>query len=145
MAGLLTTVGNYNARGAENVDKRLFDILRKAAERSGRRVELFSGYRPGSKGKHGSGQATDVRLFDEQGRPLANYQDPKTFREYEKFAQDARRAQQELYPDLNNNMRWGGYFSGPKGKYGALDTMHFDLGGGPNLGMVGGNWEGGSL
>ena len=54
-----------------------------------------------------------------------------------------RMVQMEKYPELADQFRWGGYFSGPKGKYGAADLMHFDLGGGNGLGMAGGSWEGG--
>ena len=49
--------------------------------------------------------------------------------------------QMEKYPDLAQNFRWGGYFSGGKGKYGAMDLMHFDLGGSDTLGMAGGSWD----
>jgi hypothetical protein len=84
-----------------------------------------------------------VRLTDlATGKALANYQDPSTFRAYEQFAQVARQVQMEKYPELANQFRWGGYFSGGRGKYGAMDQMHFDLGGG-RVGMGGGSWENG--
>ena len=141
--GSFSTVGNFVARGANNVDARLVDILRTAAERSGMRAEAYSGYRPGDPRFHGKGLATDVRLFDEKGNLLPNYQNSASFRSYEEFAQNARMVQMEKYPELANQFRWGGYFSGPKGKYDAADLMHFDLGGGSGLGMAGGSWENG--
>jgi hypothetical protein len=61
---------------------------------------------------------------------------------FTKLAQNARKIQHDLHPELDKKLRWGGYFGGAKGKYGAMDTMHFDLGG-EHLGMAGGSWEGG--
>lgn len=140
--GSFKEVGNYVARGADKVDPRLHDILKSAAERSGYRVEAFSGYRPGDKRFHGKGLATDVQIIDPKtGKPLPNYQDAASFRDYETYAQEARRVQLEKYPELGEQFRWGGYFGGRKGDYGALDTMHFDLGGSKRLGMSGGSWE----
>jgi len=140
-------VGNFVARGKERVDPRLRRILEEAARRSGRRVEAFSGYRPGDKGKHGKGQATDIRLYDDQGKPIPNYQNAQGFHDYEQFAKVARQVQQELYPDMNDQFRWGGYFGldprTGRPRYGTMDLMHFDVGGGPGLGMRGGSWEGG--
>jgi hypothetical protein len=43
------------------------------------------------------------------------------------------------HPELAKNFRWGGYFSGDYGKYGAQDTMHIDLG--PTSMMGAGSWE----
>lgn len=140
--GSFTGVGNFLARGAGNVDARLTDILKTAAERSGMKVQAFSGYRPGDKRFHGKGLATDVNLIGPDGRPLPNYQNPASFRSYEKFAQQARLVQMEKYPELEKDFRWGGYFGGKKGKYGAMDQMHFDLGG-RRAGMGGGSWENG--
>jgi hypothetical protein len=123
------------------VDPRLLDILQQAAAGSPYDVRFTSGLRPGDKRFHGRGLATDVGLVDPiTGQMLDNYQDPSTFRAYEEFAQRARLIQMEQYPDLAEEFRWGGYFSGPKGNYGALDSMHFDLGGG-RVGMGGGSWE----
>lgn len=132
-------VGNYK----QGVDPRLSDILNQAALRTnGYQVQAFSGYRPGDPRFHGQGLATDVRLIDPTtGQALLNYQDPATFRAYEQFAQNARMVQMQKYPELNDQFRWGGYFSGPPGKYGAMDQMHFDLGGSNRLGMAGGTWE----
>jgi hypothetical protein len=133
------TVGNYKP----GVDPRLSDILSTAAsEVPGYHVEAFSGLRPGDTRQHGKGRAIDVRLVDDlTGQPLNNYQDPSTFRAYEGFAQKAREVQQEKYPELDKDFRWGGYFAGKPGQYGAVDEMHFDLGGLSGLGMAGGSWE----
>lgn len=131
--------GNYKSAG---VDPRLTDILNTAAQRTGGyKVDAISGFRAGDPRLHGQGLATDVQLTDLlSGKKLGNYQDASSFGAYEKFAQTARAVQMEKYPELANDFRWGGYFSGEKGKYGALDTMHFDLGG-SKTGMGGGSWD----
>jgi tape measure domain-containing protein len=135
--------GNFTARGANRVDSRLRDILSKASSESGIKAEAFSGYRPGDPRFHGKGKATDVNLFDANGKKLPNYQSPATFRQYETYAQAAKKVQMRDYPELNDKFRWGGYFGGGKKKYGAMDQMHFDLGGSSKLGMAGGSFEGG--
>lgn len=142
----LQNTSRYNAK----VDPRLRDILDSAAQRfPGYTVQAISGYRPGDKRQHGKHRATDIQLVDKAtGKALPNYQNAKSFRTYEKFAQEARRVQQEKYPELDKAFRWGGYFSGTvknpilgtKSKYGAVDVMHFDLGGLQGLGMLGGSW-----
>ena len=136
--GALGFVGRYKS----GVDPRLTDILQEAASRfPGFKVDATSGYRAGDPRFHGGGLATDVQLTDlASGRLLGNYQDAASFRAYEQFAQVSRQIQMAKYPELADKFRWGGYFSGGPGKYGALDTMHFDLGGG---GMAGGSWAGG--
>jgi hypothetical protein len=138
--GNYAEVGNFNIRGADNTDPRLRSILKEAALRSGVRIEAFSGYRPGSSGEHGKGGAIDVRLYDSAGKSIPNYQTPKSFKAYQAFAEEARKVQKELHPELNDKFRWGGYFSGGKSKYGALDLMHFDTdSNGYKTG--GGTWE----
>lgn len=134
----LSFVGNYK-RG---VDARLTDILDTAAQKfPGYKVDAMSGFRPGDPRFHGKGLATDVQLTDlVSGKLLGNYQDAASFSTYERFAQTARAVQMAKYPELADKFRWGGYFGGGKGKYGALDTMHFDLGG---AGMAGGSWDAG--
>lgn len=141
MAGKLEQVGNFVARGADKVDPRLVDILNRAAEATGMEVQAYSGFRPGDKRQHGKGHATDVRIIGPDGKELPNYQTPESFSAYETLAQAARAIQQKDYPDLDKAFRWGGYFSGDKGKYGAMDLMHFDLGGSDGLGMAGGSWD----
>lgn len=137
----LKQVGNFVARGADRVDPRLLAILEAAAAATNMNVEAYSGFRPGDPRFHGKGHAMDVRIIGPDGKPLANYQDMTHFPTYEKLAQAARQAQMAQHPDLADAFRWGGYFSGGKGKYGALDLMHFDIGGGNGLGMAGGSWE----
>lgn len=143
MAGQFSEVGNFAANGASNVNPALVDILKQAADRTGMQVEAYSGYRPGDPRFHGKGMATDIRIIGPDGKPLPNYQTPETFQTYEQLAQAARQVQMEQYPELANQFRWGGYFGGPKGQYGSMDLMHFDLGGGNGLGMAGGSWENG--
>ena len=82
------------------------------------------------------GLALDIQIIDQDGNRLPNYQNAENFRTYEEFAQVVRRIQLNKYPHLH--LRFGGYFSGHKGKYGALDMMHFDIG---NVPMGGGSWE----
>ena len=122
-------------RGA---DPRLYDLLRESSRYlpEGYSVQFKSGLREGDPRFHGKGMAADIQIVDPSGKPLANYQDPTTFRQYEQYAQSVRALQQQQHPDLP--LRWGGYFSGGKGKYGALDVMHFDTSDGP---MGGGSWE----
>jgi hypothetical protein len=134
--------GLENSGGTMGVDPRLVNILQAAATNfPGYTVKVTSGERKGDPRFHGKGMATDVVLVGPDGKEVPNYQNAQNFRLYEKFAQTARTAQQQMYPDLDKQFRWGGYFSGPKGKYGAGDLMHFDLGGSDTLGMAGGSWE----
>jgi GH24 family phage-related lysozyme (muramidase) len=143
---MMSPGGNFHAQG---VDPRLVSNLTEATRGlpQGWHAQFESGFRQGDKRQHGRGNAVDVALYNEKGERLANYQDPTTFRAYEKFAQDFRAAQQHNNPELNSATRWGGYFSGKTeaqgGPYGAVDLMHFDLGGRQGLGMLGGSWEGG--
>ena len=128
----------------DGVDARLTDIIENAKKSlpEGYTAKIVSGLRPGDRRFHGQGLASDVAIYDPQGRKLGNYQDASTFRQYEQFAQAARRYQMQKYPELAKALRWGGYFGGPAGKYGAMDTMHFDLGG-HRVGMGGGSWSDG--
>lgn len=133
-----------NAAALNGVDPRLVAIMQEAANRSGFQVQATSGFRQGDPRFHGKGLAADFAIIDPvTGQPLPNYQDGASFRSYEYLAQQAKLVQMEQYPELNDRFRWGGYFSGQRGKYGALDTMHFDLGGQPGLGMAGGSWADG--
>jgi hypothetical protein len=149
---MMSPGGRFNAQG---VDPRLLNNITEATRGlpQGWHAQLESGFRNNDPRQHGKGAAVDVALYNEKGERLANYQDPTTFRAYEKFAQDFRAAQQHNNPELDKATRWGGYFSGkavqPGQKYdaehpyGAVDLMHFDLGGREGLGMLGGSWEGG--
>lgn len=134
------TGGRYNGAG---VDPRLTAVLQQAAATSPYQVRMTSGFRPGDKRFHGRGMATDVELIDPAtGEALPNYQDGSSFRAYEQYAQSVYQNAQMTDPDLAGKLRWGGYFSGGKGKYGALDTMHFDTAG-DRVPMGGGSWAGG--
>lgn len=146
MKGQWSEGAKYAAQaGGVSLDPRLVDIMKHTQATTGLKVEAISGVADRAAGttNHSSGRAMDVQLFDkETGKPLGNYQDASSFRQYEQFAQNARQYQMEKYPELSENFRWGGYFSGGK-KYGALDSMHFDLSGKKDLGMAGGSWAGG--
>ncbi|SHF02782.1 Phage-related minor tail protein [Kaistia soli DSM 19436] len=133
---------NYARGSFQQVNDKLKDILQTAASQFPMKVDAISGFRAGDPRFHGQGLATDVQIFDKLGKAIPNYQSGAGFRTYEQFAQTARQVQLEKYPELTDQFRWGGYFSGPKGKYGAADAMHFDLGGN-KVGMGGGSWEGG--
>ena len=108
-------------------------------------VELFSGYRPGDKRFHGKRSAVDVNLIDRKtGAKVPNYQNAESAQAYQAYANKVYERALQNNPELAQKMRWGGYFSGGKDTYGALDLMHFDVGGGPGgTGMAGGSWEGG--
>ena len=127
-----------------HVDPRLRDILDRATPSlpPGWHAEVQSGFRKGDPRFHGRGMAEDIQLYDENGKKVGNYQDPKTFEIYERYAQAAKKAQLAKYPELSKKLRWGGYFGGGRGTYGAMDEMHFDLGG-EEAGMAGGSWAGG--
>jgi hypothetical protein len=138
----LKTVGNYQLGG----DQRRAALIQAAGEASknlppGWRIEAYSGQR--NQGPHSSGGAVDFRLIDPQGHSLPNYQDPKYYGIYEKFAQDTHLVLQKTNPELAAQHRWGGYFSGglgPGGTYGAMDLMHQDFAGGDSR-MAAGQWK----
>ncbi len=138
LGSALGVSGNVNM----GFDAKLKDILSTAALNFPNKVSLISGLRPGDSRFHGQGLAADAKIFGADGKALGNYQDASSFRTYEQFAQTARAVQMQKYPELADDFRWGGYFSGGRGKYGAMDTMHFDLGG-RRAPMGGGSWEGG--
>ena len=124
----------------DNVDPRLVRLI-EGYKYGKYNVRPTSGYRPGDKRQHGGGTAMDVELLDpETGAALANYQDPTTFGAYQQYANALYQHALQTDPELAQKLRWGGYFSGGPGKYGALDLMHFDVGGGA---MGGGSWEAG--
>jgi hypothetical protein len=148
----LKIIGNAASNGANK------DLIKAATEASkhlpeGWRVEAFSGFRKGSHGLHGTNDAVDFAIYDDKGKRLSNYQNPQTFRIYEKFSQDSHKALSTINPELAKLHRWGGYFGGELGgTYGAADLMHQDFGGkrfginqrtGESLGMAAGSWQGG--
>lgn len=124
-----------------NIDPNLLGWLQAAARMSPYRVVAYSGKREGDPRFHGKGQAVDVNLFDPKtGARIPNYQSAEGFAAYQGFANQVRAMQMQANPELAKALRWGGYFSGGKGKYGALDLMHFDTGG-ESVPMGGGSWE----
>jgi hypothetical protein len=131
----------------KGVDPRLVDILQETSKNSEYAVQVISGNDSRNplkikNSQHPKGQAIDIRLVDKKtGQPIPNYQSAEGFRAYEQFAQNAKLYQMHKYPELNQEFRWGGYFSGAKGKYGANDPMHFDVG--TSGAMAGGSFAGG--
>jgi hypothetical protein len=130
----------------DSVDPRLVNLLNQVGGAYGPYgMRLVSGYRPpggqGGQGYHPKGRAVDVELYDKKtGQALKNYQDPQTAAAYQQFANAAYQAAD---PELQKQLRWGGYFrEGGPGSYGALDLMHFDTGG-LETPMAGGSWAGG--
>jgi muramidase (phage lysozyme) len=130
----------------DNVDPGLLQLLQQVGGSYGpNKVNITSAYRPGDPRFHGQGKALDVQLSDPStGAALANYQDASTAQAYQAFANTVYQQAMKENPELAEKLRWGGYFSGGAGKYGALDLMHFDVGGGAGgMGMAGGSWQGG--
>jgi hypothetical protein len=106
-------------------------------------VQANSGYRPGDRRQHGRGQAIDIQLIDPKGTALGNYHDtPQNFGVYQQYANALYQQALKTNPELAQQLRWGGYFSGGPGRYGALDLMHFDTAA-QKIGMAGGSWAGG--
>ena len=104
---------------------------------------LRSGQLGRTKGEHAGGNAVDINLIDRRnGERLTDYQtrDPVVFKAYQDNANQFHQFLQQNYPDLAEVHRWGGYFSGPAGVYGAQDIMHHDIGGARH-GMAGGSWN----
>lgn len=129
-----------------SINPALLSILQTAAAAAPptiSKVEAFSGKTGRSTGtaNHPSGRAVDITLYDQSGKKLDNCygnpfgvhsaSDKAAFQTYEQFAQVARQTQEQLYPSLADNFRWGGYF---QGGVNPGDTMHFDLSGGLSKG-----------
>lgn len=136
----MATVRRSN-RFNPNIDPALLQLL-ESVPYEGYDVELISGYRPKTpknpRSRHGRGGAIDVELVDKKsGRRVPNYQSADAFKIYQDYANRVYQAAQQSNPELAQKLAWGGYFSGGKGKYGALDLMHFDTGGQ----QAGGDWQ----
>jgi hypothetical protein len=129
-----------NAAVTRGVDPRLLDIARKESVSlpAGQYYEFTSGVRPADTGVHSTGRALDVAIMTADGQRLPNYQNPVFFSNYEQPAMVGREIQKQIYPEITDKYYWGGYFSGPKGVYGALDVMDRRIGGNRPLG---GSWE----
>lgn len=124
----------------QGVDPDLINTIKNATQLlpKGYKAQITSGNRPGDPRFHGQGMAVDVQLIDPSGKPVPNYQTAQAFSTYERFAQNVHALQPQYAPN-SPPIRWGGYFPGPKGLYGAVDLMHFDTG--LNGQMGGGTWE----
>lgn len=139
-----------------NIDPRIMSIMQTAAASSPYNVIAFSGVqnRASGTGNHPGGYAVDVYLQDPStGKLLTNYggnafKQEGSYQEnypaYEQFAQTARQTQQQLYPDLGNTFRWGGYFNAGRGNTSGPDLMHFDITPAMHGEMGGGTWDDGA-
>jgi hypothetical protein len=137
------------------VDQRLKDIMGETAHvytgLNGGTITASpgpaGGWRPAStkpgihSTNHQLGTALDINYAPQGQAPRPNYQSTASFPAYEDVAQTAKKVQEFMHPELNNDFRWGGYIGGPKGKYGANDEMHFDTR--AKKGMLGGTWDNG--
>lgn len=129
-----------------DVDPALLQLIEQVgADYGPYKVEALSGYRPGDSRLHGRHAALDVNLIDPKtGRAVPNYQNAESAGAYQQFANAVYQQALKTDPALAGKLRWGGYFSGDRNTYGAMDLMHFDVGGGlGGLGMAGGSWAGG--
>lgn len=126
----------------DGVDPALLSLIQGVKYGGPYQSRITSGFRQGDPRQHGRGNALDVELYDPKtGAALNNYQDASTFQAYQDYANAVYQQAMQSDPALAQKLRWGGYFSGDKGKYGALDLMHFDTAG--DIGMAGGSWQGG--
>ena len=125
----------------DGVNPRLLSLIQRVQQNyEPYELRITSGYRPGDKRLHGRGSAIDVMLVDRKtGETMPNYQNNRYAAQYQQLANRVYEEAKRTDPDLAAKLRWGGYFGGAKGKYGAFDLMHFDVGG-PGK-MAGGSWE----
>lgn len=118
------------------VDGRLVDISKNAAAQFAERhpgysVQAFSGKKGRASGtpNHPGGRAIDRQITDPDGNvlPSSPARGPigPAFGLYQELANIERQYQQSTYPDLDDDLAWGGYFQ--QGV--AFDLMHIDLGG----------------
>jgi hypothetical protein len=128
----------------KGVNPQLVSMIQEASKSlpPGYYAQIESGRRSNNpRSRHFTGNAADVRIYGPDGKKVGGetgwYQNPKTFRLYEQFAQEVKKVQNEMQP--NNPVTWGGYFS-MRGKHYA-DSMHFSVGGEQ---MGGGGWQTGA-
>jgi hypothetical protein len=144
-------LGYLPGRGAQDlkgVNPRFAKALQEYAQQYNASQDQYdlvlrSGQLGRTKGEHAGGNAVDINLVDRRnGERLTDYQtrDPVVFKAYQDNANQFHQFLQQNYPDLAAQHRWGGYFSGPAGLYGAQDIMHHDIGGARH-GMAGGSWQ----
>ncbi|MBP9757393.1 MAG: hypothetical protein KBD06_02225, partial [Candidatus Pacebacteria bacterium] len=67
-------------------------------------------------------RASDMVIYDPNGKPLANIQSPQNFQIYRELAQNWKYYHDQMYPDRSNLPRWGGGFTDVQ-----ADLMHLDL------------------
>ena len=117
-------------RNTKGVNPALVDAITKAQSTlpPGWHVEVTSAKdgRNDPRSAHSHGLAMDVRLFDENGKPLSNRgEQPRNVEAYKRFAAGVY---QNLSPEEKAHMRWGGQFGTQLGGGGDTDLMHIDLG-----------------
>jgi hypothetical protein len=114
--------------------------MKVAAEHWGPEYEfrVISGQAGRSSGtkNHPANRAVDITIY-KNGVALKNIRSPETFAVYRDFMQDVKHFQDQLFPELRGQGRWGGYFVSGVGQ----DLMHYDLD--PSNVMAAGSWEGG--
>lgn len=119
----------HGERSTENVDPRLWDIVRNAIAAIPYDAEIRSGAEraKGDLGNHSGGYAVDVTLIDPKTGEIIPDTGKKggaaSVKVYEQYAQAARVYQQQKYPELDNTFRWGGGF---RQGY-PFDLMHLDI------------------
>lgn len=139
--------------------QKMLNNMKLAAFNEGTMVRAYSGKRNSGSINHDPGYAVDMKILDPAtGKALnpgtgknafGNYQSPENFDDYEKYAQAVRAQQTVMNPELDDRLRWGGYFGARNKKtgaldpagYGAMDLMHFDVT--PGTRMAQGDWAGG--
>lgn len=134
---------------AAGVDPDLIEALQRgstAALPKGYYARFVSGHRdvnpqhPNSMHSvSGPAKATDIEIVDPEGKALPNYQDPRFFKPYHDVAKSTLDYLEQKDPEMAKRFSWGGLFSGPPGKYGAMDTMHYSF----DEPMAGGTIKGG--
>lgn len=133
----------HGERSTENVDPRLWDIVRNAIAAIPYDAEIRSGGEraKGDRGNHSGGYAVDVTLIDPKTGEIIPDTGKKggaaSARVYEQYAQAARVYQQQKYPELDNTFRWGGGF---RQGY-PFDLMHLDITPERRGAMAYYNWE----
>lgn len=139
-----TQGGLEGGKHLAGVHRGLATAIVEAAKESPWGVRVISGSRAGDPRLHGMGLAADVELYDKAtGKAIPNYQNAEGAKAYKSYWDSVRRKYIAANPGGENHMRFGGYFSGPRGKYGAFDLMHGDLGGMLGMPQGGGSWENG--
>ncbi len=143
---LIYGADRYGNKFNPSVDPRLLDVIQTAASQFPMKVVATSGLSGRSTGtkNHPSGRAIDIQIFDQNDKPIPNYvgkaigASQMVGNPYAQFAAVARQVQEQKYPGLSQQFRWGGGFmSGVN----PGDLMHFDISGGlPGTPPLPGTW-----